>query len=74
MKISVTLLYISEMTESIPDNDWSTKSKKKLRIHKPYRNDELTALWKIMRSHEDRHKRHKLRENLKYAQNALDKR
>lgn len=45
-------IVISEMTESIPNYDWSTKSKKKLRIHKPYWNDELTELWNIMRSHE----------------------
>lgn len=76
-------MVISEMTESIPNYDWSRKSKKKLRIHKPYWNNELTELWKTMRNHEkkflkcnvkDRHKKRELRENFKHAQNILDKR
>lgn len=34
---------INEMEERIPQNDWSAKTKKRMRVHKPYLNDELTC-------------------------------
>lgn len=43
---------INEMEELIPQYDWSVKTKKRMRVQKPYWNDELTNLWKTMSKHE----------------------
>ena len=36
-----------EMEHNIPIFDWSKSSRKKLLVHKPYWNNELTNLWRI---------------------------
>jgi hypothetical protein len=38
---------IREMTETIPKHDWSAKTRKKLRFHKPFWNADLTELYGV---------------------------
>jgi hypothetical protein len=71
------------MENKIPVNDWTHYTRKKLRPHKPFWNEELTDLWKTMcekekkylkYSNTDRQVKHTLKESYKYSQNVLDKR
>ena len=73
----------SEMECNIPKFDWSKRSRKKFRTHKPYWNNELTELWRKMREKEKLYLKHKRNKNIlkhrsfidyKYAQKELDRR
>lgn len=72
-----------EMECSIPKFDWSKRSRKKFRTHKPYWNNELTELWRVMREKEKTFLKHKKGNSVlkqksfseyKRAQQELDKR
>jgi hypothetical protein len=72
-----------EMSEKIPTYDWSKRSRKRLRLHKPYWNDELTELWKRMREMEkqflkcdstNKSLKNTCRQRYKESRNTLDKR
>lgn len=72
-----------EMECSIPKFDWSKRSRKKFRTLKPYWNNELTELWRVMREKEKTFLKHKKGNSVlkqksfseyKRAQQELDKR
>lgn len=43
---------LRELSKKIPTYDWSARTRKRLRPHKPYWNEELTELWRHMREME----------------------
>lgn len=71
-----------EMSEKIPTYDWSARTRKRLRPHKPYWNEELTELWRHMREMEKKFLKCDPKRRLKRiqkqfykeSQNSLDKR
>lgn len=47
------------MEYNIPKFGWSKRPRKKIRTHKPYWNNELTELWRVMREKEKQFLKHK---------------
>lgn len=72
-----------EMEYNIPKFGWSKRPRKKIRTHKPYWNNELTELWRVMREKEKQFLKHKKENSVlkqkpfseyKKVQQELDKR
>ena len=75
-------LILTEMKRNIPTFDATRKSRRRYKHNKPYWNDELSGLWKIMRDKEriflkctqGKQIKHARRQEYKSAQDLFDKR
>lgn len=74
---------LREMSKKIPTYDWSARTRKRLRPHKPYWNEERTELWRHMCEMEkkvlkcdpkERRLKQIQKQLYKESQNSLDKR